>query len=341
MFKRLSFYLPGLGQSWMFLIVFIVGSLILGVIVMAPLMLLFPNHETWSQALLYPLSFVPIVIFAYYMIKDRWRKGAILVYKEKYIDKTTKANNDDTTAANDYNATIMQNRVPVAAPTTVKEVMQIVPDSEIEAVLPSIPMNRPNFGKIGAIATFILLIPLTISLSIVIEPIMSWWEMPDIFKEIFENLMNGNVITTFLTLAIMAPLFEEWLCRGVIMRGLMYNLNPTKAILWSALIFGVMHMNPWQSVPAFLIGILLGWLYWRTRSIWVPIFVHFINNGTSYLISILYPDISMDASIRDLLPGNQYYILYLVAFILLAAIITLMHKNYDKPVIPAKIPTDT
>ena len=334
MFKRLSFYLPGLGQSWMFLVVFIVGSLILGVIVMAPLMLLFPNHETWSQALLYPLSFVPIVIFAYYMIKDRWQKGAILVYKEKYLtDKTTQANSDD--------AATIGNRASTAAPTTVKEVMQIVPYSEIEAVLPSIPMNRPNFGKIGAIATFILLIPLTISLSIVIEPVISWWEMPDFIKELFESMMNGNVITTFLTLAIMAPLFEEWLCRGVIMRGLMYNLNPTKAIMWSALIFGVMHMNPWQSVPAFLIGILLGWLYWRTRCIWVPIFVHFINNGSSFLIMIFYPDISMDATIRDLIPGNQYYMLYIVAVILLTTIIALMHKKYDKPVIPAKIPTDT
>jgi CAAX amino terminal protease family. len=125
------------------------------------------------------------------------------------------------------------------------------------------------------------------------------------------------------------------------MRGLMYNLNPTKAILWSALIFGVMHMNPWQSVPAFLIGILLGWLYWRTRCIWVPIFVHFINNGSSFLIMIFYPDISMDATIRDLIPGNQYYMLYIAAVILLTSIIVLMHKKYDKPVIPAKIPTDT
>ena len=334
MFKRISYYLPTLGQSWLIVLIFLFGGGILAAVIAAPLISIFPNFQEWQNLVIYPLSFIPVVIFIYFMIRDRWQKGAIVVYRRKFlIDKTTQANNDNIPAT--------EEPVSTTIPTTIKEVMQIVPDSEIEASLPNIPINRANFGKLGIPLTFILLIPLTLSLSIIVEPIMNWWEMPDWIKNLFESLMTGNIVAATLTVAVMAPLLEEWMCRGIIMRGLMYHTGPIIAILWSAFIFGFMHFNPWQGVPAFFLGILFGWIYWRTRSLWAPIFMHFVNNGTSVLLTILYPNLPMDFTLRDMIPGSQYFIVYIAAIVISVAIILLMHKKYDKPIIPDKVPADT
>ena len=403
--KKISYYLPDLGQSWLIVLVFIVGGTIFAGAISTPFILLIPNFEDWSSPIIYPLSFVPAVCFVYFMIKNSRQKAAVLIYKTKYLSgKTSKSetqthqadaqtsrhtdkyrnNHTETTIQKQTHTDTQTNRQasihadtqintqtetdnpasmsgetlstttspaytdqvstpennPAIIPTTIEEVMQIIPDSEIDASLPSIPLNKPNFGKLGAILSFILLIPLTLSVSVVTEPIMSWWEMPDFIKKIFENLMGGHIIATALTVAIMAPLLEEWMCRGVIMRGLLYHSGPLKAILWSALIFGAMHLHPWQAVPAFFAGIAIGWVYWRTRSIWAPIFMHFVNNGTSILLTVLYPDLPVDAALKDLIPGNQYYMIYITAIIVLSVIITLMHKKYDKPVIPYKIQSD-
>lgn len=81
--------------------------------------------------------------------------------------------------------------------------------------------------------------------------------VPDFIKEFYDN-MKLNPWSSFLTVVIFAPLFEELLCRGVILRGLLHHITPAKAIFWSALMFAVMHLNPWQALPAFMVGLLMG-----------------------------------------------------------------------------------
>nr|WP_262904866.1 CPBP family intramembrane glutamic endopeptidase [Hymenobacter pini] len=84
----------------------------------------------------------------------------------------------------------------------------------------------------------------------------------------------------FLMLCIVAPVLEELLLRGVVLQGLLRNFpnRPWIAIGQSALIFGIMHMNPPQSLATFGLGLLMGWLYYRTRSLWLCMGAHFVNN---------------------------------------------------------------
>lgn len=79
---------------------------------------------------------------------------------------------------------------------------------------------------------------------------------------------------------IQAPIFEELLFRGIILNGLLnrYKGNQKKAILYSAIIFGVVHFNIPQGINAFIIGIILGGIYYYTGSMKLAIFAHFINN---------------------------------------------------------------
>ena len=86
----------------------------------------------------------------------------------------------------------------------------------------------------------------------------------------------------------------------------------------SAVIFSVMHFNPWQSIPTFFVGLMLGWIYWRTRSLWCCIFIHMVNNTFAFIFSVfLFPDTPVDAIIFDFTGGY-----YIFAAALLVCVIT-------------------
>ncbi|WP_226163213.1 CPBP family intramembrane glutamic endopeptidase, partial [Hymenobacter terricola] len=80
----------------------------------------------------------------------------------------------------------------------------------------------------------------------------------------------------------LAPVFEELLFRGVILQGLLRSQRPWVAIGQSALLFGIMHFNPAQSLNALFIGLLFGWLYYRTRSLWLCIASHCLFNALAF-----------------------------------------------------------
>ena len=114
----------------------------------------------------------------------------------------------------------------------------------------------------------------------IITPVVNLIPMPEVFKEIF--VFNPN-LCTFLTIVIAAPLLEELIFRGVMLDGLLKRYSPVKAILVSSILFGFVHLNPWQFVGAFLIGVFIGWIYYHTRSLSLAIIIHAVNNFVSFL----------------------------------------------------------
>ena len=85
---------------------------------------------------------------------------------------------------------------------------------------------------------------------------------------------------------------EEIFFRGILARKFFRSYSPFKAILFSALLFGVMHVNPWQSLNSFLGGIFYSWVYWRYRSIWLCIFTHVYSNLLVSLMPLPYTGVS-------------------------------------------------
>ena len=201
----------------------------------------------------------------------------------------------------------------------------------------SVPIDNPNFGKLGALFSFMLILPLIFAFNMVIEPLSKWMETPDFMKEMLRQI-SSNRITSLIMVVILAPLMEELFCRGIILRGLLNNMSPTKAILWSSAIFGIMHLNPWQAIPAFLIGILMGWIYWKTRSLWATIFIHFINNGFAYILTVFFPQLPDDAGYYDIIPNGYYYYFYIAALAFTISILIIMNKFYDKSVSDKVLP---
>lgn len=144
----------------------------------------------------------------------------------------------------------------------------------------------------------------TISLAILLDPLTSFIPVPIWFEELMKDMLSKNIFA-FVGVAIAAPLFEEWLCRGILLKGLLKRHSPLKAILISSAFFSLMHLNPWQGIPAFFIGLFLGLLYYQSKSIWPGIIAHSVNNAACFFLVHYLP---ADKQSLLSITGPQYYL---------------------------------
>ena len=136
-------------------------------------------------------------------------------------------------------------------------------------------------------------------------------ELPNWAEKEFELIMNNRF--GYFIVGLLAPLVEELVFRGAILRALLrWKSNPWIGIVISAVMFSAIHMNPAQMPHAFLIGLLLGWMYYRTDSIVPGVVYHWVNNTIAYVLFVFYPD--PDLKMVDLFGGNQQTVLMAVLF---------------------------
>ncbi len=138
------------------------------------------------------------------------------------------------------------------------------------------------------------------------------------FESVSESPEVYEVILSILSVAVIPALCEEFLFRGVILSQLM-PFGQTTAIITSAALFGMMHQNILQSLYTTLLGIVLGILYVRTRSIWCGVLVHFFNNLYSVIQDVLVNMENTDVSERLLglfgllvLAGGTFGVIFLL-----------------------------
>ena len=142
----------------------------------------------------------------------------------------------------------------------------------------------------------------------------------DQIVELLGQMTGGPFWSSFLLAAIFAPIFEEWLCRGMILRGLLTKMKPAWAIVVSALFFAIIHMNPWQALNAFIIGVIMGYVYYKTGSLILTMIIHFVNNGTAVILSQFSSLEEVDFWI-DIIPKGSYIALSVVGVLLFCACI--------------------
>lgn len=101
-------------------------------------------------------------------------------------------------------------------------------------------------------------------------------------SEIYEN----NILYCLLTVCICAPIIEEIIFRGILLSGLLNKYSSKAAIFLSALLFALMHANLKQGINAFLLGLVLGYLYCKTKSVYITMFAHFSNNILALILIV-------------------------------------------------------
>lgn len=116
--------------------------------------------------------------------------------------------------------------------------------------------------------------------------------MPGFLAELFDRLFasNDEHLARLVMFVILAPLAEEFLCRGWLLPAAAARWGPWPAVALTSLVFAGMHLNPWQFFYAAWMGLLLGWVWLRTRSVWPCVLGHAVNNTMAWIISVWTPD---------------------------------------------------
>ena len=101
------------------------------------------------------------------------------------------------------------------------------------------PLNKGVFKPYGAPLCALLVAGLTIAAGYIADPVVTLLpDMPEFLEQALESMVSGNVLINLLCVSVFAPFFEEWLCRGMVLRGLLArNVKPVWAILFSAFFF--------------------------------------------------------------------------------------------------------
>lgn len=142
--------------------------------------------------------------------------------------------------------------------------------------------TRTSYLKAENMPVLLLCIPFIYTLSYLTQLLSECINLPNLLEDSFIDMSNN--VWGIISIAIVAPILEECLFRGAIEKHLLKLWQrPWLAIVVSALVFGLVHMNPAQSVFAFFIGIVLGWLYWRTGSVMPSIVGHILNNSIAVI----------------------------------------------------------
>jgi membrane protease YdiL (CAAX protease family) len=157
--------------------------------------------------------------------------------------------------------------------------------------------------------------------SLVLEPLIAMF--PVHYLEELNGLI-GSGGWTIVTTVVAAPVLEELFFRGIVLENLAKRWNGTVAVLASATLFGIAHAPIWpQALNAFILAILMGYIYLATRSLIPVIIIHAINNGIAYMTLQLTGDQVTDT--RQLIGNdNIYWMAYATSAVIVVAFVALL-----------------
>ena len=180
-------------------------------------------------------------------------------------------------------------------------------------------LDSSNFGRLGGFRMALIVSVATLALGFVTDSLNAIMpQTPEWFENAMAQIMDAPVWITLISVSIFAPLFEEWLCRGVILRGLLQKTHPVSAILVSAVFFAVLHMNPWQALPAFILGALFGFIYYKTGSLKLTMLMHCVNNTFAVVFSKI-PSLENAEGFADVMSTWAYVCIFIASIAFLAA----------------------
>ena len=188
-----------------------------------------------------------------------------------------------------------------------------------------VKFNLKSFGEVSG-KTIALSIPLIVAGMIFINLCSEFIGLPDMMQDTF-RAMSRNVFG-IISIAIMAPLVEELLFRGAIQGHLLRKgMKPVYAILIASAVFGIVHMNPIQIPFAFAIGMIFGWLYYRTGSVVPGMIGHFINNSIATIQMALLSKEELNTKTIEWLGEGPTYALFAISLALTIGMFLYLKKR--------------
>ena len=144
-------------------------------------------------------------------------------------------------------------------------------------------------------------------------------------------LTSGSVSIWLINLIIIAALpalGEEMLFRGIIQR---YFINITKnhhaAVLITAMLFSLFHLQFYGFLPRLVLGAILGYLMVWSGNLWIPVIAHFFNNALGVTVYFLLPNVANSNKIDDFGASSSTRIFALISLIILIFLLWIIKKK--------------
>jgi membrane protease YdiL (CAAX protease family) len=154
-------------------------------------------------------------------------------------------------------------------------------------------------------------------------PVDRWMQSLEASTEATMNLLLADssgltLVFNLIVIAVGAGVTEEFFFRGAFRRILEQKIRNPHVLIWVvAAIFSLVHMQFYGFVPRMLLGVYLGYLVYWSKSIWLAVFAHFINNGVA-VIGMSSPVLKDKAYISGRIPDGELHFFVLFSFIGLA-----------------------
>jgi membrane protease YdiL (CAAX protease family) len=126
------------------------------------------------------------------------------------------------------------------------------------------------------------------------------WPRPRFWQEAILKVFAAETWPEYLyrlfAAGIMAGFCEEFAFRGFLQTIFTERLGRDRGIVLTAFLFALIHLDPWNFISLFLLGLFLGYLVYLTGNLWIAMLVHFLFNAISFSIWFLSPDVGSDFS---------------------------------------------
>jgi len=146
---------------------------------------------------------------------------------------------------------------------------------------PPKPLNVFLFFALS-VGLILLLIPVYNLFSSLLEK-LGYVEKPDIFP--IAGLSGWQLAGAAILMCVVPAICEEFVFRGIILQGFRTKKLDIKAVLISAVLFSLIHMNVEQTLHPLVMGVVFGFVYCLTESLWSCVILHFFNNRFAFVTS--------------------------------------------------------
>ena len=229
----------------------------------------------------------------------------------------------------------------------------IVPPIILYAITRNQPMRRLGFRKpntawmllIGVVLMFVSL-PLTNLLTSwnekmnlgeafeSLEALLQQLEQTagDLTEQMLQVDTFGGLLFNLLVIALIPAIGEELTFRGVLQQALTRRCNAHVAVWLSAFIFSFIHFQFYGFLPRMFLGLLLGYVFYYSGSLWTSILMHFVNNGAAVVVSYLQYKGKIDVDVDHFGATDSVWVL-LASLIVTVGLIVLsakINKRYGR-----------
>jgi len=162
-------------------------------------------------------------------------------------------------------------------------------------------------------------------------------QIEETIKRFLQMPTLGDLIVNLIVIALVAAVAEEVLFRGLIQKMILEKTqNPHVAVWITAIVFSGIHFQFSGFFPRLFLGVLFGYIFFWSKSLWYPIIAHFLHNGITVVLVYIYGVEALEGMAADAESGSQLA-MTIGATLVFAALVVHFYRDYRKETVPLEV----